>query len=148
MVGTIDGTYHRTHSYSIGIEKFHETFIIHFGFLGLHKILMNVLGRRGRLANCFEFLRIPFQIISYIILRNISGVLRTRVSTLFAWLGKISLELYVAQQHIWLAADSAGVLVLLPDYPHLNAALTSFIFICVAHEVSRQQINFVKLISL
>ncbi|KAJ1529582.1 hypothetical protein ONE63_006352 [Megalurothrips usitatus] len=73
-------------------------------------------------------------IVSYIALRNISGVLRTRYSTFFAWFGKISLELSVCQYHIWLAADSNGVLVLVHGYPALNAIVTSFIFVCVAHE--------------
>lgn len=73
-------------------------------------------------------------IISFITLRNISGILRTRYSTFFAWFGKISLELYVCQYHIWLAADANGVLVLVSGYPALNAIVTSFIYVCVAHE--------------
>lgn len=76
-------------------------------------------------------------IISYIVLRNISGVLRTRFSTLFAWFGKISLELFICMCHIWLAADRHGVLVLLPGFPTLNLILTSFIFVCISHEVHR-----------
>ncbi|KAM7291899.1 N-acetylneuraminate 9-O-acetyltransferase [Ixodes scapularis] len=74
-------------------------------------------------------------IISYIILRNISGLLRTRYSTFFAWFGKISLELFIAQYHIWLAADTHGVLVLVPGYPVLNVIVTSFIFVCISHEI-------------
>ncbi|XP_049818602.1 N-acetylneuraminate 9-O-acetyltransferase isoform X2 [Aethina tumida] len=76
-------------------------------------------------------------IIGYIMLRNISGVLRTRYSTLFAWFGEISLELFISQYHIWLAADTHGVLVLIPGYPVLNVIVTSFIFICASHEMHR-----------
>lgn len=76
-------------------------------------------------------------IVSYIFLRNISGVLRTRYSSLFAWFGEISLELFVSQYHIWLAADTHGVLVLVPGYPVLNVIITSFIFVCASHEVHR-----------
>lgn len=76
-------------------------------------------------------------IISFIVLRNISGVLRTRFSTLFAWFGKISLELFICMHHIWLAADRHGVLVLLPGFPTLNIILTSFIFVCISHEIHR-----------
>ncbi|XP_047110561.1 N-acetylneuraminate 9-O-acetyltransferase isoform X1 [Schistocerca piceifrons] len=75
-------------------------------------------------------------IVSYIVLRNISGALRTRYSSLFAWFGRISLELFISQYHIWLAADTHGVLVLLPGYPVLNLIITSFIFVCAAHEVN------------
>ena len=63
------------------------------------------------------------------------GWFRTRYSSFFAWFGKISLELFISQYHIWLAADTHGVLVLLPDYPVLNVILTSFIFVCAAHEI-------------
>ncbi|XP_005182016.2 N-acetylneuraminate 9-O-acetyltransferase [Musca domestica] len=76
-------------------------------------------------------------IIGYIILRNISGILRTRYSTFFAWFGRISLELFICQYHIWLAADRHGVLVLLPGFPTLNMIITSFIFVCASHEVHR-----------
>lgn len=76
-------------------------------------------------------------IIGYITLRNITGILRTRYSVFFAWFGKISLELFICQCHIWLAADHHGVLVLLPGFPTLNVLITSFIFICASHEIHR-----------
>ncbi|KAL7020418.1 hypothetical protein ACKWTF_011523 [Chironomus riparius] len=76
-------------------------------------------------------------IVSFIILRNISGFLRTRFSTFFSWFGKISLELFICMHHIWLAADRHGVLVLLPGFPTLNIILTSIIFVCISHEIHR-----------
>ena len=75
------------------------------------------------------------QIVAFLLLRNISGVLRTQYSRFFAWFGQISLELFVIQYHIWLAADTYGVLVLLPGFPVANILLTSFIFVCAAHEM-------------
>lgn len=75
--------------------------------------------------------------VSFIVLRNISGIIRTRYSTLFAWFGKISLELFICMHHVWLAADRHGVLVLLPAFPTLNLILTSFIFVCISHEIHR-----------
>lgn len=74
-------------------------------------------------------------IVGFILLRNISGILRTRYSSLFAWFGEISLELFVGQYHILLAADTHGVLVLLPGYPVLNMIITSFIYISASHEI-------------
>ena len=95
-------------------------------------------------------------------MRNVSGWLRSRYSTLFAWFGKISLELFICQYHIWLAADAygkkftafstfqsfknqhiilhiyiLGVLVLIPNYPVINVLLTSFIFVTAAHEIHK-----------
>lgn len=76
-------------------------------------------------------------IVSYIILRNVSGALRMRHSSMFAWFGTITLELFASQSHIWLAADTHGVLVLIPSAPILNLILTSYIFICTAHEIHK-----------
>ncbi|XP_033212299.1 N-acetylneuraminate 9-O-acetyltransferase-like, partial [Belonocnema kinseyi] len=58
-------------------------------------------------------------------------------SALLAGLGRISLETLVSQGHVWLAADSHGVLVLLPRFPVLNLLFSSFIFICASHEIHR-----------
>lgn len=44
-------------------------------------------------------------------------------------------QLFIAQYHIWLAADTHGVLVLVPGYPVLNVMVTSLVMVCVAHEV-------------
>lgn len=45
-------------------------------------------------------------------------------------------QLFICQYHIWLAADTKGVLVLIPGNPSLNIIVSTFIFVCVAHEVS------------
>ncbi|KAI5696856.1 hypothetical protein M8J75_001139 [Diaphorina citri] len=84
-------------------------------------------------AECTELH--SYTILSYIVVRNISGRLRTRYSSLFAGLGRISLELYITQIHIFTSADTHGILTLLPEYPVLNSLVTCFIFICVAHEL-------------
>jgi len=73
-------------------------------------------------------------IVSFILLRNVWGSLRMRFSSFFAWFGRISLELFIGQYHIWLAADTHGVLVLVPNYPVLNVIVTSYILVCIAHE--------------
>ncbi|XP_060575546.1 N-acetylneuraminate 9-O-acetyltransferase-like isoform X1 [Ruditapes philippinarum] len=83
-------------------------------------------------------------IVSFILVRNIHGGIRTRYSSFFAWFGRISLELFISQYHIWLAADTHGVLVMIPSYPVLNVIITSFIFICVSHEISNITIVLTK----
>ncbi|ESN92156.1 hypothetical protein HELRODRAFT_89851, partial [Helobdella robusta] len=75
------------------------------------------------------------KILSYICLRNMMGCARRKFSAFFAWFGKMSLELFIAQYHIWLAADTHGILVLIPSYPVMNLIVTSFVFVCVAHEI-------------
>ncbi|XP_062265499.1 N-acetylneuraminate 9-O-acetyltransferase isoform X1 [Platichthys flesus] len=76
------------------------------------------------------------QILAFILIRNIPGYARSIYSSFFAWFGKISLELFICQYHIWLAADTKGILVLIPGNPSLNLMVSTFIFVCVAHEIS------------
>ncbi|KAM6959218.1 LOW QUALITY PROTEIN: N-acetylneuraminate (7)9-O-acetyltransferase-like [Aplochiton taeniatus] len=76
------------------------------------------------------------QILAFILIRNIPGYARSLYSSFFAWFGKISLELFICQYHIWLAADTKGILVLIPGNPSLNIIVSTFIFVCVAHEIS------------
>ena len=49
-------------------------------------------------------------IVSFIILRNSHRHLRNFHSTIFAWLGRCSLETFTLQYHIWLAGDTKGLL--------------------------------------
>lgn len=53
-------------------------------------------------------------------------------------------QLFICQYHIWLAADTHGILVLVPGYPVLNVVITSFIFVCVAHEIHQITNKFVQ----
>jgi hypothetical protein len=52
----------------------------------------------------------PIFVLAYILLRNSSRRLRETHSPLFACLGRCSLETYILQCHIWLAADAKGLL--------------------------------------
>ncbi|KAI9795521.1 MAG: hypothetical protein M1833_006992 [Piccolia ochrophora] len=49
-------------------------------------------------------------ILSFVVLRNAHRHLRNFHSSVFAWLGRCSLETYTLQFHIWLAADTKGLL--------------------------------------
>lgn len=51
-------------------------------------------------------------ILSFVILRNCTRDLRNFRSSLFVWLGRHSLETFILQYHIWLAADTKGILSL------------------------------------
>lgn len=53
-----------------------------------------------------------FPILSFIVLRNFSRRSRNLHSSIFAWVGRHSLETFTLQFHIWLAADTKGLLAL------------------------------------
>ncbi|XP_068751421.1 N-acetylneuraminate 9-O-acetyltransferase-like isoform X2 [Montipora capricornis] len=76
-------------------------------------------------------------ITAFILLRNVPGLLRAKFSKFYAWVGSISLELFIAQYHIWLAHDTKGVLILIPERPILNVVMTTFVFVCVSHEIHK-----------
>lgn len=52
----------------------------------------------------------PLPILAFIHLRNSTRLLRNHYSGIFAWVGRVSLETFVLQYHIWLAADTQGLL--------------------------------------
>jgi N-acetylneuraminate 9-O-acetyltransferase len=52
----------------------------------------------------------PIPILSFLVLRNAHPILRSYFSAGFAWLGKYSGEMYVMQDHLWLAGDQEAVL--------------------------------------
>lgn len=51
-------------------------------------------------------------ILAFIILRNSCTPLRNMYSTASAWLGRCSLETFILQYHVYLAADTRGLLLL------------------------------------
>ncbi len=54
----------------------------------------------------------PIPIAAFVILRNAIQPFRDIHFGLFAWLGRFSLETFILQYHIWLAADTKGLLSL------------------------------------
>ena len=81
-----------------------------------------------------------YPILSFVILRNYLSTLRNFHSTAFAWIGKISLETFTLQFHIWLAADTKGLLStgLLTQWGgrYAEFVVLSIIFLWISKHVS------------
>ncbi|KAK5050054.1 hypothetical protein LTR84_004174 [Exophiala bonariae] len=52
----------------------------------------------------------PFVVMAFVVLRNSTATISGVYCQWFAWFGRCSLETFVLQYHIWLAADSHGLL--------------------------------------
>lgn len=68
-----------------------------------------------------------FPILGYVLIRNGADFLCNRYSRVFAWFGKISLETFILQFHIWMAADTKGVLYILDMGIDQNSGLSEVI---------------------
>lgn len=77
-------------------------------------------------------------ILAFVTLRNATPLLRSCSSRVFAFIGKCSLETFIIQFHLWLAADTKGILLLIPGikWRALNFVLSTTFFIYVSHQVA------------
>lgn len=77
--------------------------------------------------------------IAFAILRNATPTLRSVSSDAFAFIGRCSLETFIIQYHIWLAADTKGILLVIPGtkWRPLNMIVTTILFIFVSDRVAK-----------
>lgn len=78
-------------------------------------------------------------VVAYAILRNSNAALRSASSRAFVFIGKCSLETFVIQYHLWLAADTKGILLVLPGtrWRLLNFVITTVMFLYVSDRVAQ-----------
>ena len=79
-------------------------------------------------------------IFLYLILRNLTEWLRKRHLHLFAWCGKITLETYILQFHIWMKTTGINgspkfLMVWLPGYYWTNFIVVSAVYIAISFRV-------------
>ncbi|KAI8338349.1 10 TM acyl transferase domain found in Cas1p-domain-containing protein [Chlamydoabsidia padenii] len=81
-------------------------------------------------------------ILAFVFLRNATVRLRNTSSQFFIFIGKISLETFIGQFHMWLAGDTKGLLLVIP-YPvwvantalgwYTNLVISTFLFISASY---------------
>jgi len=75
--------------------------------------------------------------LMYLYLRNLTPWLRGAHLGLWAEIGKITLETYLLQHHIWLTSNAKTVLVWIPWSPKLNMALTTVVYVFCSRRLYR-----------
>ncbi|XP_023000207.1 protein REDUCED WALL ACETYLATION 2-like [Cucurbita maxima] len=80
-------------------------------------------------------------ITAYICIRNVTQSTRSYTLLVFGWIGKISLDTYISQFHIWLRSNAPDaqpklLLTIIPDYPLLNFMLTTITLMAASYRLS------------
>jgi len=81
-------------------------------------------------------------IVVYLWLRNLYPVLRAHHLNLFTWLGKITLETYLSQIHIYMIGDAKKILVYIPSYPLLNFMVATSIYLYISLHLFKMTVFF------
>lgn len=119
-----------THLFSVTVDK--KTRQKRIRYL---RVILLMLVVFGTLYYCYFALKAPDKyvynvvvphisfgpIIAFVMLRNGTRHTRNFYSSFFAWMGRHSLETFTLQYHIWLAADTKGLLALGMFEPFVGA---------------------------
>jgi hypothetical protein len=78
-------------------------------------------------------------VAAFVVLRNATPALRSSTSRAFSFIGMCWVETFTIQYHLWLAADTKGLLVVLPTarWRPLNFVVTTVMFIYVSYHVAQ-----------
>ena len=77
----------------------------------------------------------PGVVMAFVILRNSTALFRQYYFAFPAHLGRISLESYLLQYHIWLTCSATRLMVLVPGLPKVNLLVTSVVFLTAANQL-------------
>ncbi|GAA95590.1 uncharacterized protein L969DRAFT_92722 [Mixia osmundae IAM 14324] len=76
---------------------------------------------------------------AFCVLRNATPALRSTSSKFFIFFGHCSLETFIIQFHLWMGADTKGLLMMIPgtQWRIVNFIVASFIFVFISNQVAR-----------
>ena len=101
-------------------------------FMRLEKFTYNA-------THCYTSL-IP--ILIYIVVRNLFPTLRRYHVGLFASLGKITLETYLSQLHVYLQSNAKHLIGYIPGYPLLNFAIATIVYLTISQQLFSLTLSF------
>ncbi|KAB7494946.1 CAS1 domain-containing protein 1, partial [Armadillidium nasatum] len=130
-------------------SKYFTTTLLTFGIFGMSSYFILT-------SNCFSKQQCNYihpyvvwiPILGFVAVRNLTELFRGNCSTLMLRAGKISLELFICQYHIFLAGNTKGSLILIPwGHPALNYVIVTSIFVWVSQEVHNMTSDLVYLMT-
>jgi len=74
-------------------------------------------------------------LLSFIFLRNMFPLFRRHYFYMFTWLGKITLETYISQLHVYLQGNAKFLIAFIPGYPLLNFALATIVYLFLSYHL-------------
>jgi hypothetical protein len=86
-------------------------------------------------------------ILAFVILRNINPTLQRHFNIPFWFIGRITLELFLCQYHIWLSKDTHGLLLYgFTSDIYLNFLISTFLFVFISHRLHLIQHNLLSFV--
>lgn len=83
-------------------------------------------------------------IMCYLILRNLFPYLRNRHLSVCSWMGRITLETYLLQFHIWLGDNAKSVILLVEGFPFVNFVLMTALYITCSYAIFTATNNLIS----
>lgn len=74
-------------------------------------------------------------LLSFIYIRNVFPIFRKYYLNMFTWLGKITLETYISQLHVYLQGNAKFRISFIQGYPLLNFALASAFYLLFSYQL-------------
>merc|ERR1719247_3662407 len=90
------------------------------------------LGKEKFEYNALHPFLTPIPILGWIFFRNLTLSCRQRYLGLLAEAGKITLETYLLQHHLWMTSSAKSLLVFLPGWPLANYLAVSAVYVALA----------------
>ena len=120
--------------------------LVHGSMLGCFGVIFALWVTQVLVLPKFEYNAIHpytfiFPMTAYIYVRNLTPRLRGGALMLLVAVGKVTLETYLMQHHIWLTSNAKTVLVMVPGWPKINMIVVSAVYFLVSQRTYKLTIS-------